>query len=834
MDPRFPRRPPPNRLLALVLLTVSLSTWSSWSLAQEPNGDTATDAPPEFSEEITVRARPLQQIDERARDVERRSLPLIEMSPSDDLGRFPDRDAAGAAQRLPGVTVIRDQGDARLVIVRGLLPAYNSATLDGERLPAGEADERVVALDVVPTELLESVEVTKTLTPAQDGDALGGVVNLVTKGPPPDRGTAVAASLGAGHDDGSDGDRSLAAATIGGWLGSSRQVGLSLSTSHLDAERGVDSIEREWELDDDGGFELAEERRQDHTSDRQRDGVGGTLEWRPASSTTFLVRGLRTEYEDQELRRARVEREEDGALLSELKDRGESQTLASLSASGQVRIGDWLLEPAVSWSHGEESEPARLDTIFAAEASALSAEDYELEAFRTESDASSNEDLVGRLDLSRSLDIGSNGGWTLRTGAKWRQKDARRDDNLRTYEATEDAAPVLLSEIVDPDWRPADPFFGGGDLGPFPDPAGARDLLRRLERDGLVEGVSDPEEDLGDFEAEEDVSAAYVLLEGALTDRVSLLGGLRVERTETSYAARELLLNDEGEVEGTTAATGSADHDELLPSVILRAAATERDVLRVALTRGLARPNLSDLTPARLVVPEDEEILAGNPLLVPTTSWNFDLQWQRDFDSAEDSSRSISLALYRKELSDVIALVRTPTFSVDGSDAFTLVQPRNAGDASITGVELSWRSRVGAGPLEGLGLAANATWASSDADLLGRGTMSVPGQADVSGSLVLSYEGRRVSARCLYSYRDEILEELGESPERDLYLEGRGQLDLSIQVRTSRRWSLFAEAFNLTGEDVRQIEGAPADPLRRPVLDESVGWWATVGVRFDY
>lgn len=789
--------------------------------ASEAKGGVPEDA--QFGDEITVRARPLRQIEERSLDLERRSLPSLEVAPSDQLGRFPDHDAAGAAQRLPGVTVISDQGDARLVVVRGLLPAYNSATLDGERMPAGEADERVVALDLLPTELLEAVELTKTLTPAMDGDAVGGAVNLVTRRPPADRGSALGVSLGSGWDDGSDGERSLATATMGGWM-SSRRLGLNLSASRLDADRGVDSVEREWdvtELDGGEGVEIQTERLQDHTSERSRRGVGGSVEWHPTPGATLLLRGLWAEFQDLERRRARVTRtDEDGRTqLSELKDRDESQSLESHSASGHVRVGDWLVEPAVSWSRGEETEPDRLDTVFAAGAMGGAPGDYELEAFRTESDRSANEDMTARIDLSRSLECD----WTMQAGVKWRSKDARRDDNLVVYGIGDDAESVPLSEVYDADWRPSDPFFGqsGFDLGPFADPAGARDLFRRLLEGGLLVGEPDPEDDLGDFEADENVAAAYVQFEGALSDRLSLLAGVRAETTDTSYRASVRLLDEDGEEGGRTPARGSGSYDEILPSVILRAAATDRDVLRLALTRALARPNLADLTPARLVIPEDEEILAGNPALVPTTSWNFDLQWQRELDPLG----SVAVSLYRKELSDVIAFVRTEPAD---EESFVVVQPRNAGDASVTGVELSYRRRF-----RGLGLSANLTWADSEATFVGRPSSTLPGQAELSGSVVVAYELPRASVRWLYSYRDEILEELGAAEEPDLYLSERGQVDLSIQIRTSRRWSFFVEAFNLTEERVRRFEVSPDGAAARPIFEEDIGWWATFGVRFD-
>src|SRR4029078_5259332 len=87
-------------------------------------------------------------------------------------------------QRIPGVTITKDQGEGRYVSVRGTEPRLNAMMIDGERIPAPDPQLRQVALDVVPSELLQAIEVSKTLTPDVDADSIGGSVNLVLKKAP--------------------------------------------------------------------------------------------------------------------------------------------------------------------------------------------------------------------------------------------------------------------------------------------------------------------------------------------------------------------------------------------------------------------------------------------------------------------------------------------------------------------------------------------------------------------------------------------------------------------------------------------------------------------------
>ncbi|MGM1429123.1 TonB-dependent receptor plug domain-containing protein [Sphingobacterium lactis] len=96
---------------------------------------------------------------------------------SDQVGRFPDQNIGDALKRVPGITMQNDQGEARNIIVRGLSPELNSVTLNGDRIPSAEGDNRNVQMDLIPSDMISSIEVNKTLTPDMDADAIGGSVN---------------------------------------------------------------------------------------------------------------------------------------------------------------------------------------------------------------------------------------------------------------------------------------------------------------------------------------------------------------------------------------------------------------------------------------------------------------------------------------------------------------------------------------------------------------------------------------------------------------------------------------------------------------------------------
>ncbi|MDG1872212.1 MAG: carboxypeptidase-like regulatory domain-containing protein, partial [Flavobacterium sp.] len=116
---------------------------------------------------------------------------------SDQAGRFPDAKVGDALKRVPGVTMQNDQGEARNIIIRGLAPSLNSVTLNGDRIPSAEGDNRNVQMDLIPSDMIATIEVNKTLTPDMDADAIGGSVNLVTRATP--NGERVSATLASGY-----------------------------------------------------------------------------------------------------------------------------------------------------------------------------------------------------------------------------------------------------------------------------------------------------------------------------------------------------------------------------------------------------------------------------------------------------------------------------------------------------------------------------------------------------------------------------------------------------------------------------------------------------------
>ena len=108
---------------------------------------------------------------------ERAANNLVSVLDTDAIGQFPDQNVAESLRRLTGVSVENDQGEGRYVVIRGMDPDLNSTSINGVRATAAEP-RRALQLDVIPTDLLDGLEVHKTLTPDMDADAIGGSINV--------------------------------------------------------------------------------------------------------------------------------------------------------------------------------------------------------------------------------------------------------------------------------------------------------------------------------------------------------------------------------------------------------------------------------------------------------------------------------------------------------------------------------------------------------------------------------------------------------------------------------------------------------------------------------
>ena len=132
-----------------------------------------------------------------ARAKEQRANNIVNVISARAMERSPDINAAGVLQRMSGLTLQTNGGsDEAYPIIRGLDPSYSNTLINGIKIASPDDKSRYVPLNIVPSDLLGSIEVHKSLLPEMEGDAIGGTVNMVMKDAPQKEVFKVLGSLG--------------------------------------------------------------------------------------------------------------------------------------------------------------------------------------------------------------------------------------------------------------------------------------------------------------------------------------------------------------------------------------------------------------------------------------------------------------------------------------------------------------------------------------------------------------------------------------------------------------------------------------------------------------
>ncbi len=780
-----------------------------------------------FGELVTVHSSRLLSGQAKALNQQKNAINITNVVAADQIGRFPDPNAAEAAQRIPGITLQRSQGEGRYVLIRGTGARFSSTTINGERVPSPESEgQRRVPLDLVPADLLQAIEIAKSLTPDMDGDAIGGRVNLVTRRAPEN--LRLSATVAGGYNEIVEDSITNASFAFGRRFGDDKALGLLWTGSFLDTDRGSDNIEPEY----DGGFLDTLELR-DYIVERRRAGWTGSLDHRPSDRLDLFLRGIGNAFDDDEIRRRKRQRVARNRIDRNLRHRPRSQTIASATGGGSYLLGTSLLiDTRLTWSRSTEDIRNRTDSTFTQRNVQFDSNvspgfvdpdniranprnedigEFLLDGLESRNTAAHEEDVTARVDFTIPFYLSDHRSGTWKAGAKLRTKE-RESDTDRFGIAADN---ISLAEVRD-DFTSETPFLAGRyDLGPFQDPA----TMRRLV--GMFERRKDVETDLEDSASDEDILAAYGLVElnlGSLT----FLGGLRSESTKTVSEAFELIDGNDF----LTPVRSANNYGELLPMIHLRYRLSRASNLRAAVTRTLARPDFSELVPTLLENLEDQERERGNPDLSVTSAWNIDFLYERFLAPVG----IVSFGVFYKQIEDNIF-----TFKFEEHDqglVFDVEQPRNGESSEILGIELAFQNRLHhlPEPFDGLGLYINYTYSDSEAMFFpGRAGTRLTEQAEHVGNFALSYEQGRFSGRLSFNYHSEYLREVGPIPERDTFEDEHLQIDCSASHRLTDRLRVFLELVNLGDEPLRRYEGSKD----RPIQEEVYGWWGTVGLKWD-
>lgn len=745
---------------------------------------------------------------------------------ADGVAQLPDANVAEAVQRLPGISVERDQGEGRFVSVRGLGPDLNSVTINGTLVPSPQSARRAVALDVLPSELVQSLSVIKTLTPDMDANSLGGTVDVQSLSAFDHKGLFYTGTSEAGYNQNTHQTSPKFSGAISDRFSLGDGIdnfGVAAALSWNKRDFGSDNVETggAWDFNDGARLNSFEQRVYDIS--RERTGGGLNFDYKPDDDTQLYLRTLYSRFKDSETRNStslEFDKPQAAGELGKakakrkLKQREETQEIQSYVFGGERMLGLWTLSGQAGYSRSSEDSPGHIaGATFKGNSSFPNSGFYDTEKPRPiisagfydpsnftldkvdweEQDTRDTEKNL-RLDLARDYDVEGYAS-QVKFGGKVSRRNKDNDLNAWVYKDFDDAGFNDAQLNMTP-FDKGNVHYQLGQFGPGISGGAIKDLIGGLNPGDYYD---EQESRANDFKMREDINAAYVMNTVDIDDW-RFIAGMRYEGTE--FEAKGTGVRD-GAFE---AQDTQRDYHHWLPGLHARYQLDKNTQLRAAWTNAVVRPTFGQLAPGFVI--DDGEASFGNPNLKPLESSNFDLGIEHYMGQAG----TVSAFLFYKDIKNFVYnndLAGSGEW-VDFTEAHTYA---NGDSAKLYGLELAYSQKFDwlPAPWNGLLLGANTTFSRSSASIEGfdQGTgrnrkrdIDLPNQSDTVGNLMLGWEDDTLSLRLSANYKSQYLYELAGISDKahDLHVDAQTFVDFSARYSLTKNLQVSFEAQNLTDQ----------------------------------
>jgi hypothetical protein len=801
-------------------------------------------------DELMVAGRRVSNTDESARSTERNAENVMNVIAARSIEISPDITVANVIQRVSGVSLERNSnGDGQHAIVRGMDKRYNYTLVNGIKIPSPETKNRYVPLDIFPSDLLDRLEVTKSLTPSMEGDAVGGVIDMRMKDAP-DRllfsfnaGTGYnqlfldrdflgfnrdvtnqqsprasnGATYQASPDDFTTGnidfrDQSAPVNRILGMSIGNRflggKLGVILAGSYQNTYRGSNSLFFDTDTDRETNNPVYfQVQSREYSTEQQRSGVHLKTDYTFNRNHKIDLYNAVISLNDIESR-ARIDTNlrigRDGAnflgtgrLGYSNRSRQRYQNIYNSTLQGRHTLTPNL---EVQWSGvyslATFNEPDRTEVNFI---SGISRDvngnivqqpilyDRDLKRRWTNN---SDQDLAGYLNLTYYYSIlGNQVQW--RAGGMYRHKTRKNEFNEYLLRAAP-AEQIWDGNINNATWQ-------------------------------LINPIGTPRDALN-YDSEENVGAAYFQAR-FLVGNLQILGGLRFESTDFNWVT-----NAPDRVVGRI---GSIAYANILPSLHLKYMPRDRTNYRLSYFASISRPNFFEVIPYEIVDEDYRE--KGNPFLLHTEAHNVDLRFEH-FPTELDQ---IMVAVFYKNIMNPIE----QSLLIEAQNIF--MQSNNFGTANNFGLELDYTRYLRNWGFRGFYTFTESRittdkifrFRDSGGSFTSRQqsqTRPLQGQSrHIANASLLYKNGRRgTDAQISAVYTGKRIVSVSPYFENDIWQRAFTQLDFSIEQRITANVSFYAKINNLLNTPLR------ADILRPNTVNPGQVPYVTqtnsVLVREDY
>ncbi len=832
-----------------LLLTVATSV----SFAQ--SAPEATPPPPSeqpvSDEVITLDTLEVQGIKEgmaRAIDEQRAANNVVNVLAADSIGRFPDLNLADSLGRVSGLSIERDQGEARFVNIRGTPSAYTSVAIDGITMPSPTTGARAMRLDTIPSDVVGTLEVTKAITPDIDADNIGGHVNIRTQGSFDQPGRAIRTNLGIGYNELGGGNITNVGVTYSDRFLENKNLGILLSASDFETDRHTANIENNnWRPvpGEPGVFREIRPDIRTYELVRSRSSYSGRIDFKPTENTYVFFSTIFSDWSDDEKRdNYLLNYTTDGAsftpgstyltggstgvnVQSNHNIRDVVNTINAYTIGAEHKMGDATLDfsvtlgtasvetkrpntyfnfrvdpaarPDITYNYSNPDLPT-ITRVDSPNPLMSPPENMQFLRYEQRQENTDDDDLTIALNYEVPTNL-FNRETTLKFGAKFKDKEKVRNDSRTRWNAADIPFAVDFTDIIGSELATN---FGLYPWGFKTDRSTSAALGQQIRASG-------PGTDLrnirfgNSYEVTEEIYAGYGMATTEFGD-LTVVAGARVEHTKNTGSAFQT--NDNWVT--ATPTNSSNDYTDLFPSLHFVQKLTENQTIKLSFSTAIARANFTTLRPNEVINDTTLTISAGNPDIAATKAYGVDLYYDYYFQPIG----IFTAGVFAKKIDD-------PIFSGTslrqlGGDTYTVTQDLNGSDGELYGFELNFERPFTflPAPFDGFGMFANYTYTNSSAELprnpdgTRRGSVALQGSSEQTYNIAIFYERGGYNARLSYLYRSEWLDAFNlTTPALTRFWDERPQLDFTASVPLNRWASIYFQANNLTDERGRRFLG---------------------------
>ncbi|MFA6060468.1 MAG: TonB-dependent receptor [Taibaiella sp.] len=830
----------------------------------------------------------------KAYSIKKNSNAIMDVLASDAIGKLPDRNAAEAVQRMQGVAVARYHGEADQATVRGTPFAWTSTLFNGSRLPSSNVvGNRSSVLDVVPSEIIQYVQVAKAITPDMEGDAIGGSINFITRTAPAQR--ALNVSAAAGYNSFSRNGTYNGSLVYGDRFFKDK-LGIIISGAIWNRQWGSDAFDVSYNTglpDKQQKKSISTVMLKRYMGTRQTMGLNVGAEYKIAPGHKVFFRGMGNKFNDIRPVYESYVDYNNSRYQYNYRYSHYQTTLTGGEVGGEHQLGnklklEWnasdykaryfLETPPTNdtkglpiatfrqkitsgfnnlssdgkryWSfdspNGVGGDPMDFVSGVSDPNETMSADKLLLSQLVIAQLDNSEHDQVGQLNLK----IDASSKVRFKVGGKYRHKYRESTYGSSIVYMPGAAlgvpnAPGLrsLASLSTSAFPKGSEYFGtmnGDHTSYIMNPLTKDQLFDMygqgfLSTNGFME-VTPKTNPTALYTGNENVIAGYAMAEIDATNKLKIIAGLRNEYTNMT------LNGSKATTEGTPAKTTISpsevknNYNALLPMLHVKYALSENANLRAAYTRTFIRPNFGDMTPGSSInsTAAPMTLSQGNPDLKPTFSNNIDLMAEYYFKNIG----LLSGGAFYKNITDVV-FTDLSMQNINGSDYLT-TQAKNLNNATLIGFEAGINKRFDflKGFWSGFGVEFNYTFIDSKTEVprgIGAAQVmdkaSLPNQSKHLFNAILFYERNGVMVRLAGNYRGTSVETINQQLGPDYYIwtGPNFTIDASATVSITPKLKAFAELNNLSNSPIKMYMGDE----RRTTSAEWYGTRGQVGIRWD-